>query len=578
MPLEQEIDQEARRNALLSTSSEVKHASSRNKRRAVPSSSGNSRSKGSDTLPFGFGLRRAILIGRRGDPSTPVPCWKLSDISSTDTSFEHPRHHSHRRHHMQLSHHNQTLPISARNLAASLWELQESPFSKAGPRCTQGLTKQQCVQDGQRYLSAASSYISKGSRKRSSVSLKSGDKEKVLAKLEKHGGHQILSDHRREIITNGRQTVTPKSLELSSKGVLCSLSCGPTTTSDLLKILNHVWQLEEQHATSMSLVSSLRVELDEAQSQLQELLLNKKNVCEVVESISTRLAEERASWQEQQEQYITVAIHSVMQDLEFERESKRKLEVLYKTVNKEFRLARKSLFKALEELQRERKARQLMEEVCDELAIEIGQDKARVEDLKRESAKVREEVEEERKMLQMAEIWREERVQMKLMEAKLELEEKNTALSKQRSQLKAFLKSKRAGHSAKDVTDHTKLDPDSHPFDICAGNNLVDSFLSRGTSSGRYSVESDCDQAKQNAWPSYLDGDDDDDLHSIELNHEPLVGTASSKLRPQSYQHCKNEIVKIGLFDDSISTSDNCDLLVRKFQGVDTPNKDQQKN
>ena len=65
-----------------------------------------------------------------------------------------------------------------------------------------------------------------------------------------------------------------------------------------------------------------------------------------------------------------------------------------------------------------------------------------MEEIKLESIKVREEVEEERKMLQMAEVWREERVQMKLIEAKVALEEKSSALDKLREDLEAFINSK----------------------------------------------------------------------------------------------------------------------------------------
>ncbi|KAJ1422393.1 hypothetical protein SESBI_13017 [Sesbania bispinosa] len=78
----------------------------------------------------------------------------------------------------------------------------------------------------------------------------------------------------------------------------------------------------------------------------------------------------------------------------------------------------------MQDYEKERKARELVEEVCDELANEIGEDKAEVEVLKRESMKLREEVEEERRMLQMAEVWREEHVHMKLIDAKVALNEK----------------------------------------------------------------------------------------------------------------------------------------------------------
>ena len=45
-------------------------------------------------------------------------------------------------------------------------------------------------------------------------------------------------------------------------------------------------------------------------------------------------------------------------------------------------------------------------------------------------------------MLQIAEVWHEERVQMKLIEAKLALEKKSSALDKLREDLEAFINSK----------------------------------------------------------------------------------------------------------------------------------------
>ncbi|KAL0446546.1 UNVERIFIED_CONTAM: protein BRANCHLESS TRICHOME [Sesamum latifolium] len=94
-------------------------------------------------------------------------------------------------------------------------------------------------------------------------------------------------------------------------------------------------------------------------------------------------------------------------ELECERKSRKKMESLNK------RLAR--------ELSEERKGREALERVCEELAKEISCHKAEFSRMKRE-------MEEERKMLRTAEVIREERVQMKLAEAKFLLEEKFSEL------------------------------------------------------------------------------------------------------------------------------------------------------
>ncbi|KAJ9148154.1 hypothetical protein P3X46_030238 [Hevea brasiliensis] len=90
-------------------------------------------------------------------------------------------------------------------------------------------------------------------------------------------------------------------------------------------------------------------------------------------------------------------------ELEYERKARRKGETMNKILAKE--------------LAEERKGREALERVCEELAREISSDKVEIDRIKRE-------IEEERKMLRVAEVLREERVQMKLAEAKILFEEK----------------------------------------------------------------------------------------------------------------------------------------------------------
>ncbi|KAB5564669.1 hypothetical protein DKX38_004723 [Salix brachista] len=90
-------------------------------------------------------------------------------------------------------------------------------------------------------------------------------------------------------------------------------------------------------------------------------------------------------------------------DLEHERKARKKLETTSRRLAKE--------------LDEERRGREALERVCEELAIEMSSDKEDIDQMKRE-------MEEERKMIRMAEVLREERVQMKLAEAKMLFEER----------------------------------------------------------------------------------------------------------------------------------------------------------
>lgn len=98
-----------------------------------------------------------------------------------------------------------------------------------------------------------------------------------------------------------------------------------------------------------------------------------------------------------------VQITELKAELECERKARKKMESLNKRVARE--------------VAEERRGREALERVCEELAKEISSDKAEMSRMKRE-------IDEERKMLRTAEVIREERVQMKLAEAKILLEEK----------------------------------------------------------------------------------------------------------------------------------------------------------
>lgn len=80
--------------------------------------------------------------------------------------------------------------------------------------------------------------------------------------------------------------------------------------------------------------------------------------------------------------------------------------------------------------------------------------------------KLREEVEEERRMLQMAEVWREERVHMKLIDAKVALDEKYSQMNKLVADLETFLKSINVNPNAKEMKEARSLQQAAAAVDI----------------------------------------------------------------------------------------------------------------
>ncbi|XP_039042124.1 uncharacterized protein LOC120180918 [Hibiscus syriacus] len=191
-----------------------------------------------------------------------------------------------------------------------------------------------------------------------------------------------------------------------------------TTSKELLKVLNHVCGLQERHSSTTSLISSLRIELDRARTGVDHLIREPRSYCDEMEHFMRHFAEEKAAWKRKGRERIRDAIACVADELEVEKKLRRQTERLNKKLGKELADTKASQSKATKELEGEKRAKEILEQVSDEFAKGIGEDRALTEELKRETAIVREEVEKEREMLQFADVLREERLQMKLSEAK----------------------------------------------------------------------------------------------------------------------------------------------------------------
>ncbi|KAH9328514.1 hypothetical protein KI387_000622, partial [Taxus chinensis] len=478
-----------------------------------------SSSSSSSTILQNVKLKRAIMAGRRGGSSTPVPNWKMSsETPPAMASSPYPPSLS------GIARGNR-VSISARKLAATLWELQEIPTSStiaAGAQRDKKVKKSS--RNGDYYKTRSRErtplqshflppHLSDPSHSPSSLTADrsgTGSLRRQIATLIQRNGHarkiggsflplrSPSNVSSMEIETRDR-AFTPSSSLMGLKVKSGESGYNLTTSTELLKILNRIWSLEEQHSSSVSLVSALRSELEHARSRIRELVQEQRADRHQIDSLMKRVADEKMIWRTKEQDKVKAAIQTAREELEDERKFRRKVESVNKKLARELDETKGAVAKALQDFERERKARELMEEVCDELAREIGEDKAKVEELKLESAKVWEEVEEERKMLQMAEVWREERVQMKLAEARLELEEKNETLDKLRSELEAFLRAKRANDLRTEVQN--KIDAREAELQRDPMNEVK--------SAAQEMEDEDSDSA-------------DSDLHSIELNRETL--------------------------------------------------------
>lgn len=215
-------------------------------------------------------------------------------------------------------------------------------------------------------------------------------------------------------------------------------------SDDVYYIFSHQKLLTKKQSTSASIISALQVELSQSRTRIHELEAKKLSLRKKVKLLLIKLQEERMiPWERIEQRENRASIEDLTGELIRERRSRRRMEILNTKLLKELANVKLSAEQLIGDYEEERKNREIVEEVCEKLAQRIGEDKAEVERFKMEYVKVRKELEEERKMLQLAEVWREERVQMKLVDAKLALEDKFSRMNTLITELETFLSSAR---------------------------------------------------------------------------------------------------------------------------------------
>ncbi|KAG5053367.1 hypothetical protein JHK87_005565 [Glycine soja] len=371
--------------------------------------------------------------GKRSRPETPLLKWKIHDDALEDdrkSSVAGSRRRTCRSAKKQAE-----VAVSARRLAAGLWRLHLPETAANDDR--KGLEHKHGIgHAGLQFL-----------------------------------GHPNGRTHGSDLKKNPSQS--PRSIFGTKNGHFCEPECfqfsnnemeGATkwdplcskTADEAQHIYSHMKHVD-QKASAVSVISALRAELEQARTRIQELETEHHSSKKKLEHFLKKVSEERAQWKSKEHEKIRAYIDDIKAELNQERKNRQRIEIVNSRLVNELADVKLSAKRYMLDYEKERKARELIEEVCDELAKEIGEDKAEVEALKRESMKFREEVEEERKMLQMAEVWREERVQMKLIDAKVALEEKYSQMNKLVAELESFIRSKSAEPNTMEMKEAQSL-------------------------------------------------------------------------------------------------------------------------
>ena len=212
-------------------------------------------------------------------------------------------------------------------------------------------------------------------------------------------------------------------------------------SNDVYYIFRHQKLLTKEQRSSASIILALQTELTQCRSRICDLEAKKLSLRKKVKHLFNKLQEKKIHLQKIDQRKNCAVIEDLTSELMKERRNYQRMEILNAKLVNQLANVKFSAEQLIGEYEEERKNRELLEEVCEKLDQRIGEEKAEVERLKMEHVLVREELEEERKMLQLAEVWREERVQMKLVDAKLALEDKYSMMNMLISELETLLRS-----------------------------------------------------------------------------------------------------------------------------------------
>ncbi|KAA8520708.1 hypothetical protein F0562_015020 [Nyssa sinensis] len=361
---------------------------------------------------MGIKLQRGILVGKRRGTYTPSPTWRLG-LAQSDGCIR-----------QDLTFPITTKALSARKLGANLWEVL--PHFKVV----------KMNKDGARLRRHCRCHPKDKGPELPSQPVEPPDsptdQPACASSLKRHITASWIQHHR-SVERNGcsLRPVSPASYSSSMEVAPYNPAVSPTsslnfkggqngestfsvkTSTELIKLLNRIWSLEEQHASNVSL------EMDELMKQAAQDKIVRKN---------------------KEQDRIKAVVQSVRDELEDERKLRRHSEGLHRKLARELSELKSSFSNVLKELEREKKARILLEDLCDEFAKGIRDYEQELRSLKYNSGKDRVGKENpDRLVLHISEAWLDERMQMKLAESESYLAENNTIVNKLNFEIETFL-------------------------------------------------------------------------------------------------------------------------------------------
>ncbi|KAK4771430.1 hypothetical protein SAY87_031962 [Trapa incisa] len=404
---------------------------------------------------LGEKLRRGVLLvsrRREGAPSTPfrLLVFAREPIVSFSPRAANPSSSSSRY-------------ISARKLAAALWEfhhyfplstMHRGIVSNGSPSRLRRLKNKDDDDAGGGDGFTATDFMVDPSPGSPDQPGSASNVRNMSASLMQH--HRLVERNRRPMqpfspssysssmeVTPYKAAVTPSSY-LDFKGRANERHYSLKTSTELLRVLNHIMSLEEQHASNVQLIKALKTELDHARLRIKELLCDHHSEHKEIGALMKQITECKLTSKSKEQDKIHAAIRLMRDELEDEGKLRKHSESLHRKLAREISDAKSSLSNALKEVEKERKFRKLLEDLCDEFSIGIREYELEVHSLKQKSDYERaQELDHDCLILHVSESWLNERMQMKIKETENVFVDRDLFAEKLRLELERFLQAKR---------------------------------------------------------------------------------------------------------------------------------------
>ena len=245
-----------------------------------------------------------------------------------------------------------------------------------------------------------------------------------------------------------RAATPDSSIEL--RGRMGEPSYSFKTSTELLKVLNRIWTLEEQHASNVSLVKALKTELDHARKRIKELLRDQQGSRHKIDELMKQLSQDNFARKSKDHERLEAALQSVRDELEDERKLRKRSESLHRKLARELFEIKVALSTTVKELENERKSSELLEDLCDEFAKSTREYAKQVHDLKQKSDRDWTGITDHDKLiLHVSESWLDERAQKKDREA-----QKASIVDKLRPEIETFLTARQTADVDTKSIDH----------------------------------------------------------------------------------------------------------------------------